>query len=111
MKNLIYCLIFLIPFYTNVETISEDEQYEFTVLHLNAKWNKKNSLDINSLVGCNLEWALLEEQPTKVQEKFSKIPIIALKKKGEPIKIWEGNIMFEPTVTVEEIQETIDSLK
>ena len=64
-----------------------------------------------SLVGCNLEWALLEEQPTKVQEKFSKIPIIALKKKGEPIKIWEGNIMFEPTVTIEEIQETIDSLK
>ena len=41
MKNLIYCLVFLIPFYTNVETISEDEQYDFTVLHLNAKWNKK----------------------------------------------------------------------
>ena len=50
MKNIIYCLIFLIPFYSNVETISEDEQYDFTVLHLNAKWNKKNSLDINSLV-------------------------------------------------------------
>ena len=38
-SNILSCL--LIPFYTNVETISEDEQYDFTVLHLNAKWNKK----------------------------------------------------------------------
>jgi len=54
---------------------------------------------------------LIEEQSSAVKEKFSKIPVVALKKKGEPVKVWEGNIMFEPTVTVEEIQKVLDSLR
>ena len=78
---------------------------------LNAKWNNHNDLDVDLLKGCNIEWALMEDQPKEVQEKFNKIPVIALKKDGKPVMLWEGNIMFEPTVTLEEIQKEIDLLK
>lgn len=88
-------------------TTSED--YAITILHLNAKWNQENDLDVNLLKHCNIEWALMEEQPKEVQDKFNKIPVIALKKEGKPIYLWEGNIMFEPTVTLEEIQKEIDA--
>ncbi len=111
MKNVILCLLLLFVFSSNVEKANVNDEFEYTVLHLNAKWNKSNSLPIHNLNGCNLEWALLEEQPLIVQEKFSKIPVIALKKGNEPIRVWEGNIMFEPTVTIKEIQETLDELQ
>tara|TARA_B100000424_G_C22717920_1_gene390191 strand:+ start:242 stop:577 length:336 start_codon:yes stop_codon:yes gene_type:complete len=111
MKNLIYFLLLLLPFSSNVENKTDDISYDLTVLHLNANWNKSNAVPIDKLIGCNLEWALLEEQSSAVKEKFSKIPVIALKNKGEPVRVWEGNIMFEATVTVEEIQKVLDSLR
>jgi len=112
MKNLILCLLLLLAFSSTVENANKIElDYDYTVLHLNANWNKDNSLPIQTLNGCNLEWAILEEQPKSVQEKFSKIPVIALKKGNEPVRVWEGNIMFEPTVTIEEIQEVLNELQ
>jgi len=101
------------PIY-NTDFITEvayPEDYSITILHLNAKWNNHNDLDVDRLKGCNIEWALMEDQPKEVQEKFNKIPVIALKKDGKPVMLWEGNIMFEPTVTLEEIQKEIDLLK
>ena len=111
MKNVILCLILLLSFSSNVEKKEIVDDYDYTVLHLNAKWNKKNSLPIHTLNGCNLEYAILEDQPSSVQEQFSKIPVIALKKGKQPVRVWEGNIMFEPTITVEEIQKALDELE
>lgn len=90
---------------------TKSDNYPITILHLNAKWNNHNDLDVERLKGCNIEWALMEEQPREVQDKFNRIPVIALKKDGKPLMLWEGNIMFEPTVTLEEIQKEIDLLK
>lgn len=87
---------------------TKEDYYEITVLQINAKWNEKNAVDINKLKNCNIEWAYLEDQSSNIQEKFQKIPFIVLKKNGEPLRYWEGNILFEPTVTVEEIQTHIN---
>ena len=88
-----------------------EKVYDVTVLQINSNWNKKNSLPLHKLKGCNIEEALFEEQPKTVKENFNKIPVIAIKKQGKPFKVWEGNIMFEPTVSIEKIQVYIDSLR
>jgi hypothetical protein len=110
MKNLILCLLLLVSVSAGIEKDNEVATYKYTVLHLNAKWNNHNSLPIQNLKNVHLEWALLEEQSEEIKNKFNKIPFIALKENGTPIKVWEGNIMFKPTVTIEQIQEVIDSL-
>jgi len=78
------------------------EDYDINVLQINA-----------SLSGCNVQYAYLESQSKELQQRFSKIPIIAVTKKSQPNKplgYWEGNIMFEPTITIEELQKVIDTL-
>lgn len=89
------------------------KDYDINVLQINASWNKKNSINLEDLVECNVQYAYLESQSKELQQRFSKIPIIAVTKKSEPNKplgYWEGNIMFEPTITLEELQNVIDSL-
>tara|TARA_B100000902_G_C27316397_1_gene921618 strand:+ start:2332 stop:2694 length:363 start_codon:yes stop_codon:yes gene_type:complete len=94
-------------------TPSSSEDYDINVLQINASWNKKNSIKLEKLNGCNVQYAYLESQSKQLQERFSKIPIIAVTKKSQPNKplgYWEGNIMFESTITIEELQKVIDTL-
>lgn len=105
LVTLIFAALFVSPMPTNEYT----ENYELTVLQINAKWNESNSLDIDRLKNCNIEWAYLEEQNEDVQNKFQKIPFIVIKKGKEPIAFWEGNIMFEPTVTIQELQAHVNN--
>ena len=118
MKTLIpFLLIIAAAFLVSPTPISENtppsEDYDINVLQINASWNKKNSVPLEKLVGCNVQYAYLENQSRELQERFSKIPIIAITKKSQPNKplgYWEGNIMLEPTVTIEELQKVIDTL-
>lgn len=93
----------------SIEDFSNDSAYSVTVLQINARWNKKNAVNIDKLHGCNIEWAYLEDQNSNVKKKFAKIPFIIIKKNNEPLLTWEGNIMFEPTVTVEELQDHVNN--
>jgi|TARA_R100000482_G_scaffold89287_1_gene36402 hypothetical protein len=88
---------------------TNDKTYDLTVMQINARWNKKNEVKINKLKYCNVEWAYLEDQNTRLQKKFNKIPFIVIKKGNTPLLTWEGNILFEPTVTLEEIQQHINN--
>jgi len=92
-----------------IENLSNDSAYSVTVLQINAKWNKQNAVNINKLHSCNIEWAYLEDQNSSVKKNFAKIPFIIIKKNDEPLLTWEGNIMFEPTVTVEELQDHVNN--
>jgi hypothetical protein len=94
-----------------IENLSNDSAYSVTVLQINAKWNKQNAVNINKLHSCNIEWAYLEDQNSSVKKKFAKVPFIIIKKNDEPLITWEGNIMFEPTVTLKEIQDHINSYR
>ena len=106
---LLVTLIFAALFVSPMPIDETTERYELTVLQINAKWNENNALDIDRLTNCNIEWAFLEDQNKDIQDKFQKIPFIVIKKGNEPIVFWEGNIMFEPTVTLREIQSHINN--
>jgi len=118
MKTLLpFFLIIAAALLVSPTPISENsitsKEYDINVLQINASWNKKNSVSLEKLIGCNVQYANLESQSKELQQKFSKIPIIAVTKKSEPNKLlgyWEGNIMFESNVTVEEIQKVIDTI-
>lgn len=99
---------------TGNPTKTKIERHTITVLQINAEWNEKNSIALHKLKGCNIATTYLEQQSTKIQGNFSKIPIIVITtidKPTTPIKMWEGNILFEPTITVEEVQDYINKLK
>ena len=91
--------------------VSKKTLHSVTVLQINAKWNKKNAVNITKLQNCNIEWAYLEDQNGDIKKKFAKIPFIIIKKANQPIVTWEGNIMFEPTVTLEEIQSHVNDYR
>lgn len=95
----------------SIKDISEEKTHSITVLQINAKWNKKNAVNIDKLQNCNKEWAYLEDQNSDIKKKFAKIPFIIIKKENQPLFAWEGNIMFEPTVTLEEIQDHINAYR
>ena len=91
-----------------IEDFSNDSAYSVTVLQINARWNKKNAVNIDKLHGCNIEWAYLEDQNSNVKKSSLKFLLLLLKK-YEPLLTWESNIMFEPTVTVEELQDHVNN--
>ena len=87
------------------------DPYNITVTQINAEWNQYNSLPIENLKNCKVLFAFMEDQPQHIQEKYSKIPIIAISKNGKIIKLWEGDIMFKSTTTIKELQSIIDTLQ
>ncbi len=94
-----------------MKDVSKKTLHSVTVLQINARWNKKNAVNIDKLRNCNIEWSYLEDHNSNIKKKFTKIPFIVIKKENQPIVTWEGNIMFEPTVTLEELQDHINSYR
>ena len=94
-----------------IKDVSEEKTHQITVLQIDAKWNKKNALNIGRLQNCNIEWAYLEDQNSDIKKKFAKIPFIIIKKENQPLLTWEGNIMFEPTVTLQELQDYVNNYR
>lgn len=94
-----------------MEDVSKEKLHLVTVLQINAKWNKKNAVNIDNLQNCNIEWAYLEDQNSDIKKKFAKIPFIIIKKENQPLLTWEGNIMFEPTVTLQELQDHVNNYR
>ena len=94
-----------------VKDVSKETIHSITVLQINAKWNKKNAVNIDKLRNCNIEWAYLEDQNGDIKKKFAKIPFIIIKKENQPLLTWEGNIMFEPTVTLQELQDHVNNYR
>ena len=52
-----------------------------------------------------------DENLEETRSTFKKIPFIIIKEYDEPLLVWEGNIMFEPTVTLEELQTHVNNYK
>lgn len=94
-----------------IKDVSKETIHSITVLQINAKWNKKNAVNIDRLRNCNIEWAYLEDQNSNIKKKFAKIPFIIIKKENQPLITWEGNIMFEPTVTLEQLQNHVNNYR
>jgi hypothetical protein len=110
MSSLKIAIAFLLTALAAGAVMTEDS-FDITVVQINSKWNQSNSLDINKLEGCKKVNANLEDQPFSVQRKLPNVPVIIVYKGEMNLATFGGNIMLEPTVSLEKIQEIIDEAK
>ena len=104
MKKFILCVIFVL---VAVCVRSQD----FTLLHINAKWNQSNNFNLRGIKNCQIQMALLEDQSPSIRSQIKAVPvIILLDKNGKPRGKWSADLSFKITVTKEEIQNRINFL-
>ena len=101
-------ILFLIPI--NVDNVSKehDAVTEFKLLHINAKWNESNNVELGSIQGCQVQYALLEEQPKSLQSKITYVPVLLLFKKDTPVAQWSADLSFKLDVSKDDIIKAIE---
>lgn len=104
---LITILLLMIPFSTkHVEPVSDGPEY--TLLHINAKWNQYNNVTLDKIPNCRLEFAFLEDQPKEIQSTIQYVPHVVLLKNNRPIAQWSADLSFKLNITTQDIINVID---
>ena len=49
-------------------SLGKVEKADITVLQVNSQWNKQHNIDLNGLIGCEVQFAWLEDQSDNFQE-------------------------------------------
>lgn len=83
----------------------------YSLLEINAKWNKKNNLRQDKIAGIRINFGWLEDQPKEMQSKIRSVPILVLFKDGKPIYQWLAGIDFKLNVTEEDFEKVFNKLK
>ena len=102
-------ILFLIPISTgNFSHKVEEPVSEYTLLHINAKWNQQNNVNLDIIPNCQLKYAFLEDQPKEIQSSIQYVPHIILLKNNRPIAQWSADISFKLNITTKDIIKVID---
>jgi hypothetical protein len=100
MKNLITIAVLLFAFIATAQ--------DYTLMHINAKWNQSNNFNLRGIKGAQVQYALLEDQKPSLRQQIKSVPIIILlDKDGKPRGQWKAGLSFKITATKEEIQDRI----
>ncbi len=100
MKNLITIILLLSAFLATAQ--------DYTLMHINAKWNQSNNFDLRGIKEAKVQFALLEDQAPSLRAQIKSVPIIILlDKEGKPRGQWKANLSFKITASKEEIQDRI----
>ena len=91
-------------------SLGEVNESDITVLQVNTQWNKQHNIDLNNLMGCEVQFAWLEEQSQSFQEQVQTVPIVIIYHNNKPIKQWSADLSFRLNVDLQEIQQVIDRL-
>ena len=83
------------------ESAPTKSTYRVTVTQVNTEWNWSKNLDLKKLKRCDTQYALLEEQSFYNQKRLQKVPVIFISVNGQVTQVYEGNIMLEPTITID----------
>jgi len=83
---------------------------EVVVLQVNAKWNRQHNINLNSLVGCDVQFAWLEEQHEEFKRQIQTVPIIVVYHNNKPIRQWSADLSFSLDVDLNEIQSVVNTL-
>ena len=83
---------------------------KYSLLEINAKWNKKNNLQQDKIAGIRINFGWLEDQPKKMQSKIRSVPILVLFRDGKPIYQWVAGIDFKLQVTEEDFDRVFNKL-
>jgi hypothetical protein len=97
-------IIILITLLTCLNSYSQN----FTLLEINAKWNKHNNLPVNKIANIKIQFAWLEDQPASIQRNVISVPTLILMNNGKSIAQWRAGIDLTLIVTEEEIIKAIE---
>jgi len=85
---------------------------DVTVVQINAKWNRSNTMDsLRNLSGCEYVFGWLENQPYQIQSSISSVPVVVVYKDNVPQQQYVGDISLRLSATFEEIQTLVNSLQ
>lgn len=87
-----------------------NEVKNIIVLHINTKWNKHNSLNINELKNCRVIYSWLGDQPPSVRKAIEKVPCIIIYKNNVRRYIRSADLSFKLNFSNEEIQKLVNQL-
>ena len=91
-------------------SLGEVGKADITVLQVNTQWNKQHNIDLNNLIGCEVQFAWLEDQSDDFKKQVQTVPIIVVYHKNRPVRQWSADLSFRLNVDLEEIQQVIDKL-
>jgi hypothetical protein len=85
---------------------------DVTVVQINAKWNRSNTLeDLRNLDNCEYVFGWFENQPHSIQSSISSLPVVVVYRDNIPQQQYVGDISLRLSTTFEEIQTLVNSLQ
>ena len=85
---------------------------DVTVVQINAKWNRSNTMDsLRELTGCEYVFGWLENQPHQIQSTIASVPVVVVYKDNVARQQYAADITLKLNATFEEIQTLVNSLK
>ena len=85
---------------------------DVTVVQINAKWNRSNTMDsLRNLSGCEYVFGWLENQPHQIQSTIASVPVVVVYKDNVARQQYAADITLKLNATFEEIQTLVNSLK
>ena len=99
MKKIIILLCFL----TSLNSYSQ----KFSLLEINAKWNKHNNLPVSKIANIKIQFAWLEDQPESIQRSVISVPTLILMNDGKSVAQWRAGINLKLEITEEEVLKAI----
>lgn len=98
-------ILVLIALFVYAVNLAQD----LTIIHINAKWNEKNNYKyLEDIVGAEVVYGYLENQPAEIKNNIKAVPTIILSKQGRPVYIWNADISLRIKVPINEIQSVIN---
>ena len=98
-------IIILITLLTCLNSYSQN----FTLLEINAKWNKHNNLPVNKLADIKIQFAWLEDQPASIQRSVISVPTLILMSEGKSVAQWRVGLDLQLKITEEEVKKAIEA--
>ena len=105
--RLLIVLLFLL---FTPSSLGEVIKSDITVLQVNAQWNKQHNIDLNGLIGCEVQFAWLEDQNDNFRRQVQTVPLVVVYHKNKPVRQWSADLSFKLDIDVNEIQTVIDRL-
>ena len=91
-------------------SLGKVETSDITVLQVNTQWNKHHNIDLNGLIGCEVQFAWLEDQNDDFKKQVQTVPLIVVYHKNKPVRQWSADLSFKLDVDINEIQSVVDRL-
>lgn len=81
---------------------------EFTIVQINAKWNRSNDINIPDIPNCTIQYAFLEDQSENMKSTVKYVPTVVLYKGNRAVHQWSADLSFKLELTRQDIEDAIN---